>query len=238
MARIVKSSLVSSVSKSYYLCELRIILYILIALAGAVFAIFTYGISLIALLFLLRIRRERTQMLLFKHGLKGEAATTAVLRGLPGWYYLCPDVTIQTGSARAQMDHVVVGPNGVFVVETKNHVGVISGDDEDYKLLQTKKNDSGGCGRRFYSPMRQVTTHANVMTRYLKELGFQVKAQGIVYFSHPKTKVRVHSFEIPVFSARKGGKRKLLRYIKRGGVWRSLSRNECKLIVRAIANQR
>ncbi len=237
MAKIIKSGIVNTVKASYNRCVLRIALYVFLALLGAAFAFFTYGISLILLAALFFIKRERVQMLILKHGIEGEVATTAVLRRLPRHYYVCPDVTISGDGHSAQMDHVVVGPNGVFVVETKNHKGVIYGDDEDHALLQKKKTESGSrYAKRFYSPVKQVTTHARVLTRVLVQCGYDIEVQGIVYFSHPRTKVKVYSEEIPVFSARRGGRRKLLRYIKHFGGEKLLKPSECKIIAHRIAN--
>lgn len=237
MAKIIKSGIVNTVKSSYNRCMLRIGLYAIIALAGVALAFFTYGISLILLLSLFCIKRERVQMLILKHGIEGEIATTVALKGLPRRYYVCPDVTISGDGHSAQMDHVVVGPNGVFVVETKNHIGKIYGDDNDYALLQKKKTVSGSrYAKRFYSPIKQVTTHTRVLGRVLEQNGYKIPVQGVVYFSHPQTKVKVYSEEIPVFSARRGGKRKLRSYIKRYGGKRILEPSECKIIAHRIAN--
>lgn len=237
MAKIIKTGIVNTVKGSYNRCILRIALYVIVALAGAALAFFTYGISLILLASLFLIKRERVQMIILKHGIEGEAATTAVLKGLPRRYYVCPDVTISGDGHSAQMDHVVVGPNGVFVVETKNHIGKIYGDDDDHALLQKKKTVSGSrYAKRFYSPIKQVTTHTRVLGRVLEQYGYKLPVQGVVYFSHPKTKVKVFSEEIPVFSARRGGKRKLRRFIKHYGSERILEPSECKIIAHRIAN--
>ncbi|MFA9380655.1 MAG: nuclease-related domain-containing protein [Acetanaerobacterium sp.] len=239
MAKIIKSGIGNTVSISYRMCAVRIGLYIFLAVAGASLVFFTYAISLVLLFPLLLIRRERTKMLILKHGIEGEIATMAVLKRLPRAYFVCPDVTITNGPHKAQMDHVVVGPNGVFVVETKNHKGVISGDDNDHDLLQKKKTNSGSrYTKRFYSPIRQVETHARVLTQLLKQNGYPLKAQGVVYFSYPKTKVRVRSGEIPVFSARRGGQRRLLWYIRHSKTTKLLTAQECKIIANTIANHR
>ncbi len=239
MARIIKTGIGNTVRNHYRLCAVRIGLYILSAFLGASLVYFTYGISLILLLPLILIKKERTNMLILKHGSEGEIATTKALRRLPSWYYVCPDVVITNGSHKAQLDHVVVGPNGVFVVETKNHMGVIKGDDNDHAVLQKKKTSSGShYARRFYSPMRQVNTHTRVLHRFLEQNGFPIDVKGIVFFSHPKAKVRVFSEDVPVFSARRGGKRKMLRYIKRTGCEERFSKHECKIIAQLIANHR
>ena len=237
MAKIIKSGVVNTVKLNYNKCILHITLCVFIAVAGAAFAFFTYGISLLLMFSLLFIKKEKSKLLILKYGLEGEIATTTVLKRLPRSYYVCPDVTIKNGEHKAQMDHVVVGRNGVFVVETKNHKGIIYGDQTDHDLLQKKKTDSGSrYAKRFYSPIKQVTTHAYVLNKVLAESGYNLKAQGIVYFSNPSTKVKVYSEEIPVFSAKRGGKRKILRYIKHKDREKLLDSAECKIIAHRIAN--
>lgn len=239
MARMIKSGIGNTVMNNYHKCAVRIGLYVFAALLGASLVYFTYAVSLVLLLPLLYIKKERTKMLLLKHGIAGELATTKALKRLPFRYYVCPDVVITNAGHKSQMDHVVVGPNGVFVVETKNHIGVIKGDDSDHAVLQKKKTVSGSqYARRFYSPMRQVQTHTRVVARLLKQNGFDIAVQGIVFFSHPKTKVRVYSEDTPIFAARRGGRRKMLRFIKHSRCVERISQQECKIIARLIANHR
>jgi hypothetical protein len=55
-------------------------------------------------------------------GAGGEYDVGAVLSRLPQEFHLFNDVGFYAGD----VDHIVVGPTGVFVVETKNHSGTIS----------------------------------------------------------------------------------------------------------------
>jgi hypothetical protein len=60
---------------------------------------------------------------LYERGAEGESATAAVLDGLrsSGWHVL-HDVR-WPGRTRANIDHVAVGPGGVFVIDSKNWSG-------------------------------------------------------------------------------------------------------------------
>jgi hypothetical protein len=63
----------------------------------------------------------------FEQGADGEAATAAVLATLPpGWLSL-HDVR-WPGRRLANVDHVLIGPGGVFVIDSKNWTGRISLD--------------------------------------------------------------------------------------------------------------
>lgn len=54
----------------------------------------------------------------WERGAQGEAAVAAVLRGLPPIYTVLHD--LQVPGSRANIDHLVIGPAGVFVVDAKH----------------------------------------------------------------------------------------------------------------------
>lgn len=51
-------------------------------------------------------------------GIKGEATVYSYLRHLPDHYFTLNDVKLPNG--RGNIDHIVLGPTGIFVIETKN----------------------------------------------------------------------------------------------------------------------
>jgi hypothetical protein len=51
-------------------------------------------------------------------GKRGELAVTRALNGLPDGYVLLNDLLLPRG--RGNVDHFLIGPNGLFVIETKN----------------------------------------------------------------------------------------------------------------------
>jgi hypothetical protein len=56
-------------------------------------------------------------------GKRGEEAVSQVLRSLSQDYALLNDVILPDG--RGNVDHFLVGPNGLFVIETKNYSGSV-----------------------------------------------------------------------------------------------------------------
>lgn len=62
---------------------------------------------------------------LFERGAAGEAATAAVLVGLPPSWTAIHDVK-WPGRRLANVDHVVLGPGGVFVIDSKNWSGNVA----------------------------------------------------------------------------------------------------------------
>ena len=58
----------------------------------------------------------------------GELEISSALKSLPDYYHIIDDVLLQTKKGSTQLDHVIVSPFGIFVIETKNHKGMIFGD--------------------------------------------------------------------------------------------------------------
>ena len=76
-------------------------------------------IPLIGALFFYRLRRA------YERGSEGENRVTKVLSSaLSDDYLLINDVQLAAGK-RSNIDHIVLGPTGIFVLETKNHRGRI-----------------------------------------------------------------------------------------------------------------
>lgn len=68
----------------------------------------------------------------WQRGAEGEERVGGILEGLAGdGWHVIHDVTF----GRGNIDHVVVGPGGVFAVETKSHGGRISLERLDPKML-------------------------------------------------------------------------------------------------------
>lgn len=77
------------------------------------------------------LERERNNM---RKGAMGEKSVGAILSGLPEEFRAINDLSTPTGN----LDHVVVGPTGVFVIETKNCRGVIDASADGELTLNGK----------------------------------------------------------------------------------------------------
>jgi len=67
-------------------------------------------------------------------------------------YHLIKNVTIPTDDGTTQIDHIIVSPYGVFVVETKNVSGWIFGKERDAQWTQKLH---GNHSQKFQNPLRQ-----------------------------------------------------------------------------------
>jgi hypothetical protein len=80
-----------------------------------------------------RRAREKAERLnrradLFEQGAEGEAITARVLEALPAGWKVMHDLR-WPGRRLANVDHVLIGPSGVFVIDTKNWSGRITATD-------------------------------------------------------------------------------------------------------------
>jgi hypothetical protein len=73
----------------------------------------------------------------FQKGASGESRVANVLEKFPDDYRVIHDLTTPFGN----IDHVVVGPSGVYVVETKNWKGVVSADGKGELLVNGRPTE-------------------------------------------------------------------------------------------------
>ena len=94
-----------------------------------------------------------------------------ILSSLPQEYHVINDVIIPdqvtdpSKKYTTQIDHVVVSPYGVFVIETKNYDGWILGAEETKKWKQTFKTTPT---QSFYNPIKQNWGHTYALAEHLK----------------------------------------------------------------------
>ena len=110
----------------------------------------------------------------------GEYSLSSVLKSLPDYYHVIDDVLLLTKKGSTQLDHVIVSPFGIFVIETKNHKGMIFGDMNGKVWTQVLK---GRDHFTFYNPVWQNDGH-------LKHLIEQVRIRenyftGVIVFTSP-----------------------------------------------------
>lgn len=87
------------------------------------------------------------------------------------------DITLKNGDATAQIDHIVLGPTGIFVIETKNYKGWIFGSEHSAQWTQTIYKSK----HRFHNPVRQNFGHIKTLETYLP--GYTAPMVSIVNFT-------------------------------------------------------
>jgi hypothetical protein len=117
----------------------------------------------------------------YKQGFEGEKQVTKVLSStLSNDYFLINDVQLVAGK-RSNIDHIVLGPTGIFVLETKNHRGKIVCHGDSWT----------GIGQ---NPFTQARFNASRVHEVIKASGiFESKlwAQAVVVFANKKVELDI-----------------------------------------------
>ncbi len=97
-------------------------------------------------------------------GIKGEYIVAEYLNQLPEDYFVFNDVKFP--GSYGNLDHVVVGPTGIYVIETKNYKGffLVKGNELFYKNGNRVKKAKG-------QPGRQVMANSMSLKKFLEDNG-------------------------------------------------------------------
>ena len=93
------------------------------------------------------------------HGRQGEQWVFSILKQLPDDYYIWNDIVLQRNGYSVQIDHVVISPYGIFVIETKNYTGRIYGNDDSDQWMKYMY------GYKYYfgNPLKQNDSHVKAL---------------------------------------------------------------------------
>ena len=109
-------------------------------------------------------------------GKLGEKRVASKLDWLPKEYITLNDILLPTNYGTTQIDHIVVSPYGIFVIETKNYKGWIFGHENSEEWKQSllgKKRFWGWTSEqhKLRNPIRQNAAHVRAVKVILKEIG-------------------------------------------------------------------
>lgn len=131
----------------------------------------------------------------------GEQEVSNVLSNIKG-YKLLNDIMIKGETGTSQIDHILIGKKGIFVVETKDYSGSIYG--EEYSKYWTQSINKRK--NKFYNPIRQNYGHVKALERCIKRSNIFI---SIIVFTN-KSKLKKIKSDTPVIHLRK-----LKRFIRK-----------------------
>jgi len=135
---------------------------------------FAMIVPLIGVLVFYRLHRA------YQKGIEGEKQVTKVLSStLSNDYFLINDVQL-VADKRSNIDHIVLGPTGIFVLETKNHRGkIICNEDRWTRIGQ--------------NPFTQARVNASRVYKVIKASGIFVSKlpwiQAVAVFANKKVEL-------------------------------------------------
>ena len=140
-------------------------------------------------------------------GKAGENKVARILDSLPREYQVFNNVIIPHQKGTSQIDHIVISPYGIFVIETKNYEGWIYGAERSNEWKQTFRTTKP---HYFYNPIKQNWGHIYTLSYFLK-LDKNVFRPIIVFSNKSTLKIQV---ETPVVHMSQL-KREILSYTQR-----------------------
>lgn len=173
--------------------------YMLIGLCAVCFCVICSGLSWLS--------NTSDRMQIERAGEIGETATAYLISQLPEGYFGFQNLNVSYQGKSSEIDMVVVGRTGVFIIETKNLNGNIQGEFDSHQWIQYKIGRRGGqYSKNFYSPVKQVGTHTYRLAHFLRDRGCNVHVDAMVFFTNPNASVQVYGTpgKIPVYAGQTG----------------------------------
>ena len=127
-------------------------------------------------------------------GMRGELAVTKALQSLPDEYALLNDLMLP--GAHGNIDHFLIGPNGLFVIETKNYSANVKCDGDQWFV--------NGRGTKSFS--RQAKSNALAVRKSLETVFSEHRTklpfvEAILVFVKHQAWLDLHEPTIPVLKA-------------------------------------
>jgi len=144
----------------------------------------------------MRYASNRTRRAQLNAGLEGQRELVRILSVLGDGYYLVNNLGLP--GRGDDVDHLVVGPNGVFALETKHYSGRIYCRNGQWYQAKTSRGGVAQPERPVRDPARQLKRNVDYLRACIKrtdpELSRRTRLwiEGIVVFSHPRV-----SLELP-----------------------------------------
>ena len=108
---------------------------------------------------------------------------------LPNEYIVFHNLLFESNGRSTQIDHLVISPYGVFVIETKGYKGWILGGEYSECWTQVIYKSK----QQFYNPVRQNEGHVRFL-RYLLKTSFKIPFIPIVVFNNDaELKIRIEN---------------------------------------------
>ena len=103
-----------------------------------------------------------------QRGEQGEQMVAEILSSDPSFHRLINNLVLLGDNQMShQIDHILIRNNGVFVIETKNYFGKITGQEEDSYWKKTFPVKGRIKVEAFHNPLRQNQSHIRMVKRLI-----------------------------------------------------------------------
>lgn len=146
------------------------------------------GLALV-LLALFMVAKHNYEIL--NAGVKGEQQTCEILKQLPKDFTVITNPVIHNRGSVNELDFVVIGTNGVFVVETKNYRGIITGTTSAQTWKQIKHGKDKTYEKEVKNPAKQVYRQGRRMNEMFIDFGISADVFPILYFIDSRSELKI-----------------------------------------------
>ena len=164
---------------------------------GAVVAAFVLVLALGYEVHLREIAQESRNI---EGGRRGEHQMAELLaERLADDHVILNDLELRVAHERAQIDHLVLAPSGIYVIESKFWAGTLSGDAHDAQWTQTKAD---GTVRHVKSPVQQCERQRRMFITRLAAKVPEERIHALAVFTHPAVKLQIANAKDRAFLVR------------------------------------
>lgn len=125
-------------------------------------------------------------------GREGEEAASNIIKSvLHEGDLLFTNVIVSYDGKLTELDNVIVNNYGVFIIEVKNYVGRIVGNEDDFEWQKYKMTDAGNIYEKTVkNPIKQVKRQIYILAHYLDYYGSRVWVNGYAILLHGNCPVK------------------------------------------------
>ncbi len=120
---------------------------------------------------------------IYRSGVKGESRTYKILNNLSENFTILSNPVLHSRGKVAELDFVIIGSDAVFIVESKNHKGILKGKCEDDNWTQVKERGDKTYTKSIKNPVKQSLRQVRLFTESLSDIGISAVVFPVVYFA-------------------------------------------------------
>ncbi|MCR5106942.1 MAG: NERD domain-containing protein [Lachnospiraceae bacterium] len=131
--------------------------------------IIIFTLMLVISLYISRLRPIRTESPEKRAGREGEYFVSNLIREvLNEDDLLINNVVIRSGDRQTELDNLIINPWGLFIIEAKNYIGELSGNEDDPEWYKIEMTSAGNLYQKSVkNPINQVKRQVEILSEYL-----------------------------------------------------------------------
>ncbi|WP_256865527.1 nuclease-related domain-containing protein [Paenibacillus sp. 32352] len=123
------------------------------------------------------LRRKKSEP---KYGDEGEKSTAHQLKYIGSEYRVLNSRHVRAGGSSQEFDHIVIGPNGVFHIDSKHWSGEIVFTSQGVE--RSKEGHSA-------DPTAQLYRHEHILKELFRSAKLNPELVGVLCFTHPNSHI-------------------------------------------------